>query len=63
VSKKQNVCGLNIPSFEEGRKLEWQVPMRELLLHVMECTEECPQLNMTLDKLFGMVSEYQKQAA
>jgi len=37
--------------------------MRELLLHVMECIEECPQLNMALANLFGMISDYQKQAA
>jgi len=29
----------------------------------MNCQTECPQLNLALDKLFGLVSEYQKQAA
>jgi hypothetical protein len=36
---------------------------REILQHVMTCEEECPQLGMTLDKLFAKVSEYQKHAA
>jgi site-specific DNA recombinase len=63
VGKKQNVRKSNIPSYEEGRKLDWHVPVRDLLLHVKECQAECPQLNLVLDKLFGMVSDYQKQAA
>jgi len=29
----------------------------------MDCQTECPQLNLVLDKLFGMISDYQKQVA
>jgi hypothetical protein len=46
-----------------GKQLGWQIPVREILQHVMACETECPQLGMSLDKLFATVSEYQKQAA
>jgi len=58
-----NYCPLLRPSYTEGKNLNWQVPLQELFLHVMECQTECSQLNLELDKLFGMISEYQKQAA
>jgi hypothetical protein len=61
--KKRNPRNSNIPSCEKGRKLDWHVPVRDLLFHIMQCEVECPQLNLSLDKLFGMVSDYQKQAA
>ncbi len=63
TGKNRNSSNFNIPSYEEGRKLDWGVPVRDLLLHVRECSAECPQLNMALDNLFGMLSDYQKEAA
>jgi hypothetical protein len=48
----------------EGRKVVgWQMPVQEILQHVMACEKECPQLGIALDRLFGIVSDYQKQAA
>jgi hypothetical protein len=63
VRKKRNSRNFNIPSYEEGTKFAWHVPLHDLLLHVRECQTECPQLNLTLDKLFGMISAYQLEAA
>jgi len=63
TGKKRNADNSNIPSYEEGRKINWHVPVQDLLLHVMDCQTECLQLSLALDNLFGMVSEYQKQAA
>jgi hypothetical protein len=58
VGKKQNVRKLNIPSFEEDRKLEWQIPVRDLLIHVRDCQTECPQLNLALNNLGGVTFWY-----
>ena len=46
-----------------GKRLGWQIPVQEILQHVMTCDKECLQLDMTLDTLFAIVSGYQKQAA
>jgi len=46
-----------------GKRLGWHVPAKEILLHVMACERECPQLGMRLDKLFATISAYQQQAA
>jgi len=61
--KKRNPRNSNIPSYSDSRKLNRYVLLQDLLLHVMDCQTECPQLNMTLDNLFGIVSAYQQQAA
>jgi hypothetical protein len=37
--------------------------VQQILHHVMGCAKECAQLEMTLDKLFVIIAEYQKQAA
>jgi hypothetical protein len=50
-------------TYEGGKRLGWHLPGKEILPHVMTCEKECPQLDIALDKLFGMISEYQKQAA
>ena len=53
----------DVRTYKQGKQFGWQIPVQELLQHVMTCEKECPQLGMTLDKLFGMISDYQKQAA
>jgi hypothetical protein len=53
----------NVRTYRQGKRLGWQIPVQEILQHVMACENECPQLGMTLDKLFAIAPEYQKQAA
>ena len=53
----------DVRTFAGGKRLGWQIPVQEILHHVMTCEKECPQLGITLDKLFETVSEYQKHAA
>jgi hypothetical protein len=50
-------------TYASGKQLGWHRVGKEILLHVTTCKKECSELNITLDKLFAVVSEYQKQAA
>jgi len=54
----------NLVGFVVGRTSEKpSFPTKEILLHIVQCQTECPQLEVALDKLFGIVPEYLKQAA
>jgi hypothetical protein len=53
----------DVRTYTQGKRLGWQIPVQEILQHVIACERECPQLGMTLDTLFVIVSAYQKQAA
>src|SRR5262245_48566995 len=59
----QNSYNINIPSYKEGLNLGWHIPVDKLLVHIINCGTECPQLTILLDNVFRVVSEYQKQAA
>src|SRR5437660_1756225 len=39
-----------------------QTLAREIILHLLSCEEECPQLDGILGNIFGIVSAYQKKA-
>jgi hypothetical protein len=45
-------------TYMEEKPLEWQQLAQEIFLHVSSYKEECPQLNITLDKLLVIISEY-----
>jgi hypothetical protein len=53
----------DVRTWEDGGIPDWQIPVHEILHHVMVCEKECPELGMTLDQLFARVSAYQQQAA
>jgi len=53
----------DVCTYGAGKRLGWHIPGREILLHMVKCETECPQLNTVLDKLFVMLPEYQRQAA
>jgi hypothetical protein len=53
----------DVRTWEQENMQNWQPLAREILLHLLSCEEECPQLDGMLDNLLGMVSAYQKKAA
>jgi hypothetical protein len=53
----------DVRTYGHGKQVDWQIPVQKILQHVVTCEKECPQLGMTLDKLFEIISEYQKQVA
>jgi hypothetical protein len=48
----------DVRTSERRKVLGGQIAAQEILHHVMTCEKECPELGITLDKLFTTLSEY-----
>lgn len=62
-TKTRNCPSSKIPSYAEGCKLGWNIPIRDILLHIVGCETECLQLHSILIHFFAMHQEYQVEAA
>jgi hypothetical protein len=60
---QHNVQWDDVRTYRQGKQLGWQIPVQEILHHVMTGEKECPLLGVMVGTRFTIIPEYQQRAA